>query len=216
MTARPARLIDSHCHIHDPDYDFLIDQVLTESRQAGLAALIAVGTSYRSSLAAADLASRQADFVFWSLALHPHEAAAGLKALAEPLAALKKLADSGRPNLVAIGEAGLDYYYHQDRTVRRQQQALLVRQLAWARELELPLIFHVRDAWADFWPIYRAAGSPAGVLHSFSDQPRIVDRVLSDHPRLLFGLNGIMTFSQRPQQLAAARIIPDDRLLLEN
>ena len=208
-------LIDSHCHIHDSDYDFLATQALAAAKAAGLVSLIAVGTNYRASFEALDLAKKEPGLVFASAAFHPHEAAIGLKELKEPWRRLKEYLKTKPKELVAIGECGLDYYYHHDRAVRLDQAHLLNWHFQLAEKLQLPLIFHVRQAFSDFWRLYEAAGCPPGVLHSFSDEKSTVERVLAEYPNLYFGLNGIMTFSKDPEQLAAARLIPSHRLLLE-
>ena len=209
-----APLFDSHCHIHDPEYDFVVDEVLDENRSQGLVGCLAVGTNYRSSLAAVDLASRDRS-VWASAALHPHEATADLAETEAIFARLKSLVVDRRQHISAIGECGLDYYYHKDPAIRQRQQTIFGWHLDLAKDLDLPLVFHIRDAWDDFWRLYQAADQPQGILHSFSDRPEIVTKVLDDHPNLLFGLNGIMTFSRRPEQLEAAKMIPIDRLVLE-
>lgn len=207
-------LVDTHCHIHDSEYDFLINEVLRESRQAGIVAMVCVGTNLRSSAEAGALAAQHRD-CYASLGLHPHLAINPLGDLERDFAALTRLAakqaTSGR--LVAIGECGLDYHYHTDAAIRSRQRELLGWHLKLAAELELPLIFHVRAAFDDFWPIYERF-KPAGVLHSFSDSPKRVEQALR-YDKLRFGLNGIMTFTKDERQLKAAEVIPLERLLLE-
>lgn len=214
--AKPTlELVDSHCHIHDPAYDFVVGEVLAAARQAGVGQIVCVGTDYRSSLAALEFAPSHRGC--WStVALHPHEVAKA------PLADLKRqfqrLADRARTRpdgLVAIGECGLDYYYHQDDDVRQCQQAVFQWHLDLAAELDLPLIFHVRAANADFARLYQAAGCPAGVWHSFTESLEVALKSQSSWSRLFFGLNGIMTFSRDSDQLESARQLDSGRILLE-
>ena len=207
-------LIDSHCHIHDSEYDFLIDDVLRRAAAQNIRAMICVGTDGRSSREA--LAFSQKQPACWaSLGLHPHTAVQPLSSLKESFAALAELARKNRPNkrLVAIGECGLDYFYHQDADIRQRQCQLFAWQLELAGELGLPLILHVRNAYQDFWSLYESFRLPA-VLHSFSDTVEQVEKGLA-YSELYFGLNGIITFSKDEAQLAAARAIPIRRLLLE-
>jgi len=117
--------------------------------------------------------------------------------------------------VVAIGETGLDYHYMH--SSKEQQEKLLKFQLDIAREHELPLIFHIREAFADFWKIfddYVAQGFKIrGVVHSFSAHSTDLQEILKRN--LYVGLNGIMTFTKDQGQLEAAKRIPLDKLLLE-
>ena len=107
----------------------------------------------------------------------------------------------------------MDYFYHQADAIRRRQQTLFGWHLQLAAELDLPLVFHVRQAFEAFWPLYERTAHP-GVLHSFSDTVEQVEKALA-FEKLYFGLNGIVTFSREGKQLAAAKAIPTNRLLLE-
>lgn len=208
-------LIDSHCHIHDPEYDFVIDEVLAGARRAGVNGLVCVGTDYRSSLGALEFAPAH-DGCWATIALHPHEAAK--QPLDQLEAQFQKLADLARQKpakLVAVGECGLDYYYHHDDEVRHRQQVVFGWHLNLAAELDLPLIFHVRAANDDFARIYREADCPRGVWHSFTEGLDIARQAQAEWPDLLFGLNGIMTFSRQIDQLESARYLDSSRIVLE-
>lgn len=207
-------LIDTHCHIHDSEYDFLTDQVLKAATSQKISAMICVGTNLRSSLEAIEFATIHKN-CYASFGLHPHLAVQPLNELKDDFNRLKKLAlkhkQSGR--LVAIGECGLDYFYHKNLKIKERQKEIFKWQLELAQDLNLPLIFHIRQAFDDFYPIYNQFKLPA-VLHSFSDTSDQVERGL-EYENLYFGLNGIITFSKDSHQLKAAQIIPDQRLLLE-
>ena len=211
-----TELIDTHCHIHDSEYDFLIDEVLDQAKQAGVVAMICVGTDSRSNYEAQAFCQNR-DNCYYSLALHPHEVAKtslnDLKRQWQQLTVLAKQA-AGQGKLVAIGECGLDYYYHQAQATLKKQRQLLSWHLQLADELALPVIFHVRRAFDDFWPVYDNQPAVAGVIHSFSDNQKRVNQTLK-RPELYLGLNGIMTFSKDPQQLEAARKLPLEKLVLE-
>ena len=113
--------------------------------------------------------------------------------------------------LVAIGECGLDYY--RNNSPKAQQHDALEFQLQLAQELELPLVFHVRDAWEDFFKVLKNFPKVRGVIHSFTGTTKEVEQALGYD--LYFGLIGIMSFTKDQAQLEAANIIPASRLLLE-
>lgn len=201
-------LIDTHCHIHGVDYKLPADEVMAAARAAGVDKLICVGTDEKDSARAVDFA-RNRPGCWASIGLHPHDAKLGQAAFAE-LAGL-----AGQPKIVAVGECGLDYFYSY--SAKEDQLKALRFQLDLAATHDLPLIFHVRAAFDDFWPVidsYRSAGQPVkGVVHSFSAGAQELEGILSRD--LYVGLNGIMTFTKDAGQLAAARAVPLDKLLLE-
>ena len=113
--------------------------------------------------------------------------------------------------IVAIGECGLDYFY--DHSPRKDQITALRFQLELALEHDLPVIFHVREAFDDFWPIFDSYKGLRGVLHSFTDSQTNADKALGYG--LFLGLNGIMTFTKNDAQLVVAKNLPLASLLLE-
>lgn len=186
-----------------PDPDLLIQN----GKAAGVTRLICVGTTYDDSVLAVNFVQDRQN-CWASIGLHPHEAAK-YTADFEAIEKFKSLAN--KPKVVAIGEAGLDYYY--EHSPRADQQQILRMQMSLAENYNLPLIFHVRDAFEDFWPIYDEYKGLTGVLHSFTSSRRELDRALSRG--LYIGLNGIMTFTKKEEQLLAAKAIPLQSLLLE-
>ncbi|MCY4010933.1 MAG: TatD family hydrolase [Candidatus Saccharibacteria bacterium] len=207
-------LVDTHCHIHDSNYDFLIEDVLKQAQLNKIDAMICVGTDLKSSQEALDFCLKNPN-CYASLGLHPHLGVKPLTELREMFKQLRQLSLDAqyKDKLVAIGECGLDYFYHHDSEIKARQKQIFQWQLNLAGELNLPLIFHVRSAFEDFWSIYDDYKLP-GSLHSFSDSLKQVERGLT-YDDLYFGLNGIMTFSQDKDQLLAAKSIPSSRLLLE-
>src|SRR3989344_521209 len=113
--------------------------------------------------------------------------------------------------LVAIGETGLDYHYMH--SPKLAQEKLLRFQIDLALEHDLPLIFHIREAYKDFWRIFDEYKGLRGVVHSFSSNTHDLDEILSRG--LYVGLNGIITFTSSQEQLEAAKAVPIDKLLLE-
>jgi TatD DNase family protein len=207
MQSQVLEFTDTHCHIQFGDYPLDVDEVITESHAQGVNRLIAVGCSVPDSIAAVELAARY-DSVWASPGLHPHEGARYV----HDHHALQQFRDLVAKNkVIAIGETGLDYYY--ENSPKEDQKKLLRYQLDLAVEHDLPLIFHVRDAFSDFWPIFDSYQALRGVIHSFTSNRADLEQILSRG--LYVGLNGIMTFTKNIDQLEAAKFVPQDRLLLE-
>lgn len=205
----PGKLIftDTHCHIQFADYPLDIDEVLKNAAEADVTRMIVVGCSLPDSQAAPQFAARH-EGVWASIGLHPHEGARYV----HDHHALQQFRDlANKPKVVAIGETGLDYYY--ENSPKEDQKKLLRFQLELAQEHNLPLIFHVREAFDDFWPIFDEFKGLTGVVHSFTSGITDLEQILSRG--LYVGLNGIMTFTNRTAQLEAAKAIPLSSLLLE-
>lgn len=203
--------VDTHCHIQFPDYELDPLEAIESAKLVGVNRLLVVGCALPDSQLAVKFAGRHEN-IWASIGLHPHEASK----YSHDHHALQKFRDlASKPKVVAIGETGLDYYYNN--SPREEQQKLLRFQLDIATEHNLPVIFHVRDAFEDFWPIfdgYSSQNKPIrGVIHSFSSDIRDLEQILSRG--LYVGLNGIMTFTKRQNQLDAAKSVPLDKLLLE-
>ncbi|MBA3758573.1 TatD family hydrolase [Candidatus Saccharibacteria bacterium] len=200
-------LVDTHCHIHFPDYQLDPDGVREEAARDAVTRLICVGCTLPDSQSAIEYASRHEN-VWASIGLHPHEGSVYV----DDHKALQQFHDlASKPKVIAIGETGLDYYY--EHSSKEAQKRLLRFQLDIAQEHDLPLIFHIRDAFEDFWPIFDHYNGLTGVIHSFTATTTEVEQIGSRG--LYIGLNGIMTFTKNQAQLEAAKAIPLDRLLLE-
>ncbi len=209
-------LIDTHAHIHFDDFEGELADVFSNARTSQVASIITVGTTPQDSLKALDfvmnpdvIALAHDIKLYATAGIHPHEASLG----SDGLKVIGKLARNGKYQglLVAIGECGLDYY--RNNSPQAQQHDALEFQLQLAQELDLPLVFHVRDAWQDFFAILKNYTKVRGVIHSFTGNTKEVEQAMGYE--LYFGLNGIMTFTKDQAQLEAAKIIPADRLLLE-
>ena len=214
------QLIDTHCHIHEavrrttPVYDkwhekgpIDPDALLVEARKDGVSKIICVGTTLPDSRLAIEFA-KDRESCWATIGIHPHEAG---EALAHGRVLPEFAALTGQPKVVAIGECGLDYYY--EHSSREDQLNILEFQLKLAQEADLPLIFHVRDAFDDFWPIFERYEGLRGVLHSFTDSQANLQRALGHG--LFIGVNGIATFTKSADQLAMYTAIPLTNLLLE-
>jgi len=196
--------VDAHCH---PQLDtaHAADVVIGRARDAGVVAMVAVGTDLASSRAAVALAERHPD-VHATVGLHPHDASR----LDLEWGALTDLA--ARPRVVAIGESGLDFYYmHSDPA---EQEAAFRAQIRLAHERDMPLVVHSRDAWDDTFRVLVDEGVPRRtVFHCFTGGPAEAERALDLGAALSF--SGIVSFKNADAVRAAAALCPPDRCLVE-
>jgi TatD DNase family protein len=210
-------LVDTHCHIHDSEFadrfEFTPLELLNRAKEAGVSHLICVGTSVKSSSEAQKFAESNENCYF-SVALHPHEAEEfSLDEIRSQMSILTSQVSNKPQKLVAIGECGLDYYYHTEEDVRDKQKILFRLHIDMALTLNLPLILHVRDAFDDFFSIIDDYKGIRGVVHSFSATEDNLKGILDRG--LYVGLNGIMTFTKDEKQLKSAKLVPIDKLVLE-
>jgi TatD DNase family protein len=202
-----VELVDTHCHIHFPDYELNPETVIKSAQDDNVTRLICVGCTLPDSRKAVEFAKNH-DNIWASIGLHPHEGSLYVN----DHHALQQFRDLAlKPRVVAIGETGLDYYY--EHSPKEDQKKLLRFQLDLASEHNLPLIFHVREAFDDFWPIFDEYRGIKGVIHSFTAGLQELDQILSRD--LYVGLNGIVTFTKKDDQLNAVKALPLQKLLLE-
>lgn len=194
------RLVDTHCHIHEPSYPLPVDEVLRRAREHDVSKLVVVGTDAASSTLAIDFAAAHSEAIA-AVGVHPHETKNGGL---ETVAALVSRA-------AAIGEVGLDYFYNL--SVPSTQIEALERQLQIAVDAGLPVIFHVREAFEDFWPVFDNFPGIRGVLHSFTDSAINLDKALSRG--LFIGVGGISLFTRDASQRELFRDLPLMSMLLE-
>lgn len=194
-------LVDTHCHIHETDYPLDRGIVLQRAHEAGVEKMICVGTSVKSSEEAIAFAGGNVN-TYASIGVHPHDTKDGWLGLSE----------LAREKVVAVGEIGLDYFYtHSSREV---QIEALHAQIQLALSRDLPIIFHVRDAFDDFWPIFDSYdGKIRGVLHSFTDTQENMNAAIARG--LYIGVNGISTFTKDEKQKKMFASIPVNKLLIE-
>ena len=201
-------LIDSHCHLDFPDFAGDLDTVVERARAAGVERMITIGTQVRRAAAVVKIAERYDD-VFFTVGTHPHEAAGEG---AEDFDAMRAFA--GHPKCVGIGEAGLDYHY--DSAPREVAERVFRGQIALARELDLPLVIHTRDADADMAAILAqemGQGRFRAVLHCFTGSRELAETALG--LGLMISFSGVVTFKKSEDLRAIAGDVPLDRLLVE-
>lgn len=192
---------DSHCHV---PWEGVDTAVIEDARSAGVTRLVSVGTDADTSAAAIE-AARTNPGVWATVGLHPHEASAGVATVAG-------LVSDPDESVVAVGECGLDYFY--EHSPRDAQREAFAAQIALAREKDLALVVHTRDAWDDTFDVLRAEGPPERwVLHCFTGGPREARRGLDSGAMLSF--SGIVTFKNAGDVREAASMCPLERMLVE-
>jgi len=202
-------IIDSHAHLDYPQLASDLPGVLARAKDAGVGQIISIGVKLSSSHAPREIAESYKN-VWFSVGVHPHEAAN------EALSCNREafLAAANHPKCVAIGEAGLDYFY--DYAPRETQAESFRVQIGVARELGLPIIVHARDADEDIAAIIEdemAHGEFSGVLHCFSSGAQLARRALALGFYISF--SGILTFNKAENIRLVADFAPADKILVE-
>jgi TatD DNase family protein len=194
---------DSHCHV---SYEGVGVDAVARASEAGVTRVVSIGTDVaRSASAIGDTRlCRAAGFSVWATAgVHPHDAVQGVFGLEALLA---------EPEVVAVGECGLDYYY--EHSPRAAQLEVFQAQVELARLHRLPLVVHTRDAWEDTLAVLDLVGAPERtVVHCFSGGPDEARACLDRGASLSF--SGIVTFKNAAPVREAAALCPLDRLLVE-
>lgn len=208
-------LIDTHCHIHDADYPLDTETVIANAHSQGVMEMICIGTGYDNSREAIEFANNH-DGVFASAGVHPHDAKDGIGQLEEVIRyaiyrPFDEKAGFKPQKLIAVGEIGLDYHY--DHSPHDTQIAVLKSQIEIALKHNLPIIFHVREAFDDFWPIFDNYTGVRGVLHSFSDTMTNAEAAIKRG--LYIGVNGLSTFTKDEALKAMYVALPIDKILFE-
>ena len=200
-------MIDTHCHLtFDPLADD-VPAVVKRSRRAGVTGWVTVGTSLADSCKAVELAA-QYDGMYAAVGIHPHDAKdADEGALAE----LKQVAQE--PTVIAIGETGLDFHYNFSK--QPDQKRVFAAHLEMARELELPVVIHCRNAFDETVDILdrHGDGLRGVVFHCYSGTVEQADMLLAKGYFISF--TGVVTFKNAAQTREAARVVPLDRLMIE-
>ena len=188
-------LIDSHCHLHDREFfsEAEAEQAIKKATAAGITKIVCIGTDPNDSEAARLFAEKH-DNVFYTYGIHPSEC---------QKFAVEKPSNSAK--LVGIGEIGLDYHYSPE--TRDDQIKLFEQLLQLAKDKNLPVSFHVREAFDDFFAVIKNFPEIRGVVHSFSDSKKVLKRILNE-TNFYIGVNGLATYSTLPTP-------PLDRIILE-
>jgi TatD DNase family protein len=194
-----VRWTDNHCHLAP---GAPAAEAVSDAAAAGVERLVVVGTDAEKSREAIEVA-RAHDGVWATVGVHPHDATEGIDGI---------LALFDAPEVVAVGECGLDYHY--DHSPRAVQREVFAAQIGIAHERNLPLVIHTREAWDDTFAILASERAPARtVFHCFTGGPSEAERGLEIGASLSF--SGIVTFPSADDVREAAAICPLDRVLVE-
>ncbi|HYU37490.1 MAG TPA: TatD family hydrolase [Gemmatimonadales bacterium] len=196
-------LVDAHCHLGDAAFDPDRDAVLARARDAGVGHIVVIGATLAESERAVALA-RARPGLSATAGIHPHEARHWSPAAAARLRDLLTL-----PEVVALGETGLDYHY--DHSPRDTQRRAFEAQLTLAGEVRKPIVVHARDADDDVAAMLRSADAPV-VLHSFSSGPGVFEAGMAI--AAYFSFSGMITFKSWTMTHSVTAC-PPDRLLVE-
>ncbi|HIT66640.1 MAG TPA: TatD family hydrolase [Candidatus Merdisoma merdipullorum] len=200
-------IFESHAHYDDEAFDLDRDELLGKCQEQGIEYIVNVSASLDSVKTTLALAQRY-PFVYAAVGVHPDEVG-GLDE--ESFAWLKEQCAS--PKTVAVGEIGLDYYW--DKEDHELQKYWFQRQLALAKELELPIIVHSREACADTLEEIKKAHTPElrGVIHCFSYSPETAQEYLE--MGYYIGIGGVVTFKNAKKLKEVVKLVPVERILLE-
>ena len=202
-------LIDSHCHLTSDRFQDDRAGLIERMHQDGLQHALLIGTGIEDGMQALDLAATAPDRLSVSIGLDPFTS----HQLADDFPrALKQLADLvAQDTVCAVGEIGLDYHYDLDApTLQREKFS---QQLDLAQQVNKPVVIHVREAHQDMAEVLADFPSVRGVIHSFTAGPAEVESYLALGWYIAF--NGVLTFKNAPEVREAARLVPNDRLLIE-
>ncbi len=207
-----AMWTDAHCHLQD---EFLtkddaqvqdLRDTLTRALSAGVDRVVVIGTGEQTSREALEVAELDAPVeIFATVGLHPHGAESDVEPIVE-------MARAGHEKLVGIGECGLDYFY--EHSSRRAQRSAFAVQIALAKELDLALVIHAREAFDDLFDVLSSEGvPPRTVIHCFTGEPAHATGCLDLGCDISF--SGIVTFKNAESLREAARLVPLDRIHVE-
>lgn len=202
------RLVDSHCHLDDKQFDADRDALIERALAAGVECMLSIGTGDGPpDLEAALRIAERHESVYATVGVHPEHAAkpADFDRLRELLQ---------HPKVLALGEIGLDYYWQP--FDKGEQHRVFVHQLAIAREANVPVVLHTRDAWDDTLAIVEREWDSQRlpcVLHCFGGGPEVARRAVELGCYLSFA--GVVTFPKAEGVRESAKLVPLDRMLVE-
>ena len=197
-------IFDTHAHYDDEQFKDDIDILLTELPSVGIYRIVNCATDISSCDACRSI-SEKYDYIYFAAGIHPHEAE---EAEGNFIDKLKLFCDHKK--CVAIGEIGLDYHY--DFSPREIQKDVFEKQLILAKELDLPVIIHDREAHEDTWNLLKKY-SPKGIVHCFSGSVEMARDIVNLGMHI--GLGGAVTFKNAKKPVEVAKYVPLERLVLE-
>ena len=199
-------LFDTHAHYDSRQFDADRDQVLSALPGQGVGLVVNPGCDLDSSRRAIGIAERY-PFIYAAVGVHPEDCAGWQDTDVEELRSL-----AAHPKVVAVGEIGLDYYWKEN-PPREFQQKVFRAQLALARELDLPVIVHDREAHGDCLSIIREFPQVRGVFHCFSGSAEMAKELVGLGWMISF--TGALTYKNARKAVEAAQAVPLDRIMIE-
>lgn len=202
-------IIDTHCHLDDTRYDEDLSDVIVDAKANGVEKFIIPGADPQTLARAVEIAEMYED-VYFSVGVHPYDAANYDRAFLEQYVK--------HPKCVAIGECGLDYYRLPEtqeliETEKNLQKEVFIDQIKWAKELDMPLIVHIRDSGADSLSLLEQyAGDRGGVLHCYNADEQLLKLAKKN---FYYGIGGVLTFKNARKLINVYPKIPLDRLVIE-
>lgn len=202
------QFVDTHCHLDGEEFREDLEAVITRAREAGVAAIGIPGINLQSLDTVIDVCHRYPNYCYPMLGLHPEDVKADWREV------LERIKAAITPEVIAIGEVGLDYYW--SREFEKEQLEAFEEQVRWAVELQLPLMIHCRKAQNEMVAIIKEYQKdlPGGVFHCFTGNEHEAEELLQ-FDRFVLGIGGVSTFkkSHLPEVLPA--VVPLDRIVLE-
>ena len=203
-------MIDTHAHMHDKQYDDDREATIERARSAGVRTIVTIGCDLNDS----ERAIRTAETfgLLATVGIHPHEAK---DAPADIASAFDQLRATAKAPIVAVGETGLDYHYNH--SPAEDQRRVLRDQIAYARAVSLPVVFHQREAYDDFIAILRETWERAtmrGVIHCFTGTAAEAETFVGEFGMKL-GIGGVVTFKTAEPLREAVRLVGLDAIVME-
>lgn len=205
-----ATLFDTHCHLDFEAFGQELLEVVARAEEAGVSRMTTIGSGrdVQSAQAALDIAAQFPEKIFASVGIHPHDAVHATDAVLDKFAALAE-----SPNVVAVGEVGLDYYY--EHSPKEAQKDCFRKFIAVARTLKKPIVVHTRQSANDTLEMLRQehASDVGGIIHCFSEDTAFAKAALD--LGFVASFSGIVTFKNSLAIQEAARQQPADAILVE-
>jgi TatD DNase family protein len=200
-------LIDSHCHLEPKDFP-VAAEVIARAKAEGVVHAVVVGQWQRPHDFgfALEAARAHPDFLTPTMGIHPHDAAA---AVPEDWVTLERLCSL--PEIAAVGETGLDYFYNH--SPKAEQLAAFHRQCALSKQVKKPVVIHVRDAHDDCVEVLTAEGLHDGMIHCFTGDTDAARRYLD--LGFFLSISGVVTYKKSEALQDAVRFAPLERLMIE-
>ena len=201
------KIFDTHAHYDSEDYDIDRENILEELKENGVIGILNCASSY-DSVKLTDELTKKYDFVYGALGIHPENADEFTEERLDIIKDMIKANDK----IVAVGEIGLDYYWEENPS-REIQKEVLRKHMELAKELNMPVIIHDRDAHKDTLDIIKEFPEVKGIIHCFSGSVEFARECIK--LGYYIGFTGVVTFKNAKKIVEVAKDIPLDRMLVE-